>query len=197
MPALDGAVERVRLADCGTPEVRVIGGGAPAGICGSGLVDLLSELRRTGRMNAQGRFEDEGERVSLDTAGGLFLSEADVNELAQAKGANAAGLRILADAYGVPLDRIDRLYLAGGFARHLDVDAACRIGLVPDLPRERIVKVGNAALHGASVALLSQRRRAELEQAVRRVEHVRLEAQPRFFDFFVEGCQFEPFGGTA
>ena len=117
-----------------------------------------------------------------------------MNELAQAKGANAAGLRVLADAHGVPLHRIDRLYLAGGFARHLDVDAACRIGLVPDLPRERIVKVGNAALLGASIALLSRRRRSDLETMVRRIEHVRLEAHPRFFDFFVDGCQFTPFG---
>ena len=58
-----------------------------------------------------------------------------MNELAQAKGANAAGLRVLAESYGIPLERIDRLYLAGGFARHIDVDAARRIGLVPDLPR--------------------------------------------------------------
>jgi uncharacterized 2Fe-2S/4Fe-4S cluster protein (DUF4445 family) len=106
-------------------------------------------------------------------------------------------LRVLADEYGVAMDRIDRLYLAGGFARHLDVDAACRIGLIPDLPRDRIVKVGNAALLGASMALLSRRRRAGLEQIVRRVELVRLEAHPEFFDFFVHGCQFVPFGSAA
>jgi uncharacterized 2Fe-2S/4Fe-4S cluster protein (DUF4445 family) len=148
-------------------------------------------------MNEQGRFEDQAERVMVDEGHGIFVSEADVNELAQAKGANAAGLRVLADAYGTSLDRIDRLYLAGGFARHLDVDAACRIGLVPDLPRDRIVKVGNAALLGASIALLSKRRRADLEAIVQRTEHVRLEAHPHFFEFFVEGCQFAPFGGPA
>ena len=195
MPALDGAIERVRMSPDGSLAVTAIGAGAPVGICGSGLVDLLSELRRTDRMNEQGRFADEGEPVALGE--GLFVSEADVNELAQAKGANAAGLRVLADAYGITLDRIDRLYLAGGFARHLDVDAACRIGLVPDLPRERIVKVGNAALLGAAIALVSRQRRADLEAMVRRVEHVRLEAHPRFFEFFVEGCQFASFGSAA
>jgi uncharacterized 2Fe-2S/4Fe-4S cluster protein (DUF4445 family) len=196
MPALDGAVERVRLTHDGVLNIETVGERAPLGICGSGLVDLLSELRRTGRMNAQGRFADPAEPVVLDEAGRVTVSEADVNELAQAKGANAAGVRVLADEYGVALERIDRLYLAGGFARHIDVDAACRIGLIPDLPRERIVKLGNAALAGASVALLSQRRRRELEEIVRRVELVRLEAHPRFFDYFVQGCQFEPFGGT-
>jgi len=197
MPALDGAIERVRLRDDGSCEVDVIGEAVPAGICGSGLVDLLAELRRTRRMNEQGRFLEAGEPFVVDAGHGLYLGEADVNELAQAKGANAAGLRVLADVYGTDLDRIDRLYLAGGFARHLDVDAACRIGLIPDLPRDRIVKVGNAALLGASMALLSRRRRSDLEGIVRRVELVRLEAHPGFFDFFVQGCQFLPFGSAA
>jgi uncharacterized 2Fe-2S/4Fe-4S cluster protein (DUF4445 family) len=192
MPALEGALERVRIAQDGSLATTVVGGGEPLGLCGSGLVDLLSELRRTERMNEQGRFTFDAPAFPLP--GGLSLSEPDVNELAQAKGANAAGLRVLLDIYGIPLERVDRLYLAGGFARHLDVDAACRIGLVPDLPRERIVKVGNAALLGASIALLSKRRRADLEAIVKRVEHVRLEAHPHFFDFFVEGCQFAPFG---
>ena len=197
MPALDGAVERVRVRDDGSFEVRTVGDLPPAGVCGSGLVDLLSELLRTGRMNAQGRYADPDEPVALDADGRVVVTEFDINELAQAKGANAAGLRALADTWGVGLERIDRLYLAGGFARHLDVDAACRIGLIPDLPRDRIVKVGNAALAGASIALLSRRRRAELESLVRRVELVRLEAHPRFFDFFVQGCQFEPSGVAA
>jgi len=197
MPALDGAIERVRLRDDGSIEVHAIGEAEPAGICGSGLLDVLAELRRTWRMNEQGRFLEAGEPFVVDAGHGLYLSEADVNELAQAKGANAAGLRVLADVYGTDLDRIDRLYLAGGFARHLDVDAACRIGLIPDLPRDRIVKVGNAALLGASMALLSRRRRSDLEGIVRRVELVRLEAHPGFFDFFVQGCQFLPFGSAA
>jgi uncharacterized 2Fe-2S/4Fe-4S cluster protein (DUF4445 family) len=195
MPALDGAIERVRLREGGQVELEVIGDGPPAGLCGSGLVDLLSELRRTGRMNGQGRFTDDSHSFALGH--GLSLSEADVNELAQAKGANAAGVRVLAETYGVPLQRIERLYLAGGFARHIDVDAARRVGLVPDLPAERIVKVGNAALLGASMTLLSRSRRSELETLVRRVEHVRLETHPQFFEFFVEGCQLEPFGAAA
>lgn len=197
MPALDGAIERVRLRDDGAVELEVIGGGVPAGVCGSGLVDLLSELRRTGRMNAQGRYAEDAGPLFLDLERRIAVTEADVNELAQAKGANAAGLEVLADVYGIGLDRIERLYLAGGFARHIDVDGACRIGLIPDLPRDRIVKVGNAALAGASVALLSRRRRAALEDLVRRVELVRLEAHRQFFDFFVQGCQFEPFGGAT
>jgi uncharacterized 2Fe-2S/4Fe-4S cluster protein (DUF4445 family) len=196
MPALDGAIERVRIRDDGTVATTVIADAEPAGICGSGLVDLLSELRRTGAMNAQGRLADEPSFL-LDAARRIALTETDINALAQAKGANAAGTRILLEAYGVPIERVDRFYLAGGFSAHLDLEAARRIGLIPDLPAERFVKVGNAALAGAAVALLSRRERATLEAVVKRVEHVQLEAQPRFFDMFVEGCQFERFGGGA
>jgi uncharacterized 2Fe-2S/4Fe-4S cluster protein (DUF4445 family) len=197
MPALEGAVERVRIRPDGGVETRVIGGGAPAGICGSGLVDLLSELRRTGGMNEQGRLADQCERFVVDAGHGLFLSERDINELAQAKGANAAGLRIAVESYGLALGDLPRLDLAGGFARYLDTAAARRIGLIPDLPDERLRQVGNAALEGASIALRSLSRRRALEAAVSRVEHVRLETHPRFFDVFVEGCQFEPFGREA
>jgi len=194
MPALDGAVERVAIREDGSLVLLVVGGGEPAGLCGSGLVDLLSELRRSGRMNELGRFVDGEERVEVDAAHGLFLSEADVNELAQAKGANVAGLWIALDAYGVSLRDVARLDLAGGFARHLDVAAARRIGLVPDLPRGRIRQVGNAALEGTSIALRSVSRRRALEETVKRIEHVRLEAHQGFFDAFVEGCQFQPWG---
>jgi len=190
MPALDGAIEDLALNEAGEFEIGVIGGGAAQGICGSGLVDLMSELLRTGRMNAMGRFEDEG-RVVVDEANGIYFLESDVNELAQAKGANVAGLQVVCNAYGIDFDEIDVFYLAGGFGRHLKVDASRRIGLIPTLPDERIVQVGNAAIEGACLALLSVRRRAELEALVKRVEHCRLETHPAFFDYFVEGCQFK------
>ena len=193
MPALDGAIERIRL-NGERVDFSVIQGGEPIGICGSGLVDLLSELLRTGQMNEQGRLSEERDIFPVDPTHAIFVGEADINELAQAKGANAAGLRVLAESYGVEISAIKKLYLAGGFSRHLDVEASCRIGLIPDLPRNRIVKVGNASLQGAAIVLLSRAERSRLEQLVKRVEHVRLETNPHFFDFFVEGCQFQPFG---
>lgn len=195
MPALDGAIERIHIRENGILQLQIINGGQPEGICGSGLVDLMSELIRTGHMNAQGRLDHEAS--CFPVIENITVSEADINELAQAKGANAAGIRVLADVYGIPLQRIDRLYLAGGFSRHLDVSAAKRVGLIPDLPDDRIVKVGNAALEGAAAALLSRLQRRALEEKVKTVEHVRLETHPHFFDFFVDGCQFHPFGGAC
>jgi uncharacterized 2Fe-2S/4Fe-4S cluster protein (DUF4445 family) len=190
MPGLDGAIEDVALDDDGRFRLGVIGGGPPEGICGSGLVDLLSELLRTGRMNALGRFEDGADRITLDAGRGIHFLERDVNELAQAKGANIAGLQVVFSDYGIQFDDVAVFYLAGGFGRHLKKSASKRIGLIPNLADEKIVQVGNAALEGATIALVSQSRRQELEMLVKTVEHCRLETHPGFFDFFVDGCQF-------
>jgi uncharacterized 2Fe-2S/4Fe-4S cluster protein (DUF4445 family) len=198
MPALDGAIEEVAIEDDGSFRLRVIGDGTPEGICGSGLVDVLSELLRTGRMNDKGRFEDDVRRVTLYHADGrdededIYLLESDVNELAQAKGANVAGLHVVFSSYGIEFDDIDVFYLAGGFGRHVNVEASRRIGLVPSIDSAKIVQAGNTAIEGATIALLSRSKRQELEELVKRVRHCRLETHPSFFDFFVEGCQFKP-----
>jgi len=192
MPGLEGAIEDVRLCDDGSFQIGVIGGVPAEGICGSGLVDLMSELVRAGRMNEMGRFEHAGERLAIDPGHDIFFLESDVNELAQAKGANVAGLQVVFNQYGIRFSDLDVFYLAGGFGRHLKKDASRRIGLIPNLPDAKIVQVGNAAIEGACIALLSKTKREELEAMVRRVEHCRLETHPDFFDYFVDGCQFKP-----
>jgi len=194
MPGLDGAIEKVTLRADGSFDVTVIGGGAPRGICGSGLVDALSELRRTGRMNALGRFEEDSRPIAVAEGadGPICLTESDVNELAQAKGANVAGVKVVFDNYGVRFDDVDVFYLAGGFGQNLDVASSRRIGLIPNLPDHKIRQVGNASIAGATLALLSRARRRELEDLVKQVQHCRLETHPDFFNYFVEGCQFDP-----
>jgi uncharacterized 2Fe-2S/4Fe-4S cluster protein (DUF4445 family) len=192
MPALDGAIEQVAIDEDGRFRLRVVGDVAPQGICGSGLVDVMSELLRTGRMNSMGRFAEDEHRIVLDAAHDVGLLESDINELAQAKAANVAGLQVVASQYGIGFDSIDVFYLGGAFGRHINVEAAQRIGLIPRIPESRILQVGNAAIEGAGIALLSRSRRRELEDLVRRVEHCRLETHPDFFDFFVDGCQFKP-----
>ncbi len=201
MPGLPGAIEKVQIDDAtGAVTVAVIGDGVPEGICGSGLVDLLGELLRTGRINALGRFEDgSAEFVVAQPAGEppITFSEADINALAQAKGANVAGLQIAFAEYGIKFSELDVFYLAGGFGRHLNIDSSKRIGLIPNLDASRIRQVGNASVEGACIALLSRTKRAELEALVRRVQHCRLETHPHFFDVFVEGCQFAPVESTT
>jgi uncharacterized 2Fe-2S/4Fe-4S cluster protein (DUF4445 family) len=196
MPGLPGAIEKVVIRDDGRVDTTVIGEVPPEGLCGSGLVDLLGELLRTGRMNALGRFEESGHEFVVATGGDrpVTFNESDVNALAQAKGANVAGLQIAFAEYGIDFSQLDVFYLAGGFGRHLNLESSKRIGLIPNLDTARIVQVGNASVEGACIALLSRAKRAELEALVKRVAHCRLETHPGFFDYFVEGCQFAPVG---
>ncbi|MFO1514433.1 MAG: ASKHA domain-containing protein [Verrucomicrobiota bacterium] len=194
MPGLPGAVEKVTINADGSMQVQVIGDAPAEGICGSGLIDLLGELLKTERMNALGRFEN-GEHQFVVNANGdqsVSFNESDVNELAQAKGANVAGLHVVFDRYGIRFEDLDVFYLAGGFGRHLNVQSSKRIGLIPNIDDSKIIQVGNASIEGACLALLSQSKRAELEDLVKRVNHCRLETHPNFFDYFVEGCQFHP-----
>lgn len=199
MPGLPGAIEKVAIADDGAVRTTVIGEIAPEGICGSGLVDLMSELVRTERMNSLGRFEGGAHDFVVAESDGrpITFSEADVNALAQAKGANVAGLQIAFAEYGIRYSDLDVFYLAGGFGRHLNIESSKRIGLIPNIPAAKIVQVGNASVEGACIALLSRSKRAELESLVRRVTHCRLETHPGFFDFFVNGCQFAPVENSA
>jgi uncharacterized 2Fe-2S/4Fe-4S cluster protein (DUF4445 family) len=194
MPGLPGAIEKIQMDAEGRFSFSVIGDSAPEGICGSGLVDLLGELLRTGRINSLGRFEHGEDRIDLASngAGPVFFTEGDINELAQAKGANVAGLRVIFNDYGIGFEDLDVFYLAGGFGRHLNVQSSKRIGLIPNITDSKISQVGNASIEGACIALLSGSKRRELENLVRKVTHCRLETHPGFFDFFVEGCQFKP-----
>jgi uncharacterized 2Fe-2S/4Fe-4S cluster protein (DUF4445 family) len=193
MPGLPGAIEKVTIEEDGTVQTHVIGDVSPEGICGSGLVDIMSELVRTGRMNSLGRFEEPTKFiVAQNGSQPITFGEGDVNALAQAKGANVAGLQIAFAEYGIRYSDLDVFYLAGGFGRHLNLEASKRIGLIPNIPTSKIVQIGNASVEGACIALLSRTKRAELESLVRRVVHCRLETHPGFFDYFVEGCQFAP-----
>lgn len=191
MPGADGAIESVRLDGDGFA-FETIGHEDPAGICGSGLVDILAELRRADWMNTEGRFRDGLDEYTVAPAQGITFSRSDASLLAQAKAANACGQRILLRRLGVTADQVDRVYLAGGFANAVNVVNAIEIGLLAPVPVERVERVGNAALHGAAALLLSATRRDALEALVARIEHVELEVETDFFDLFVDGCRFMP-----
>ena len=191
MPGADGAIETVRLNGDGFA-FETIGDEAPAGICGSGLVDILAVLRRANWMNAEGRFRDGLDEYLVAPEQGITFSRSDASLLAQAKAANACGQRILLRRLGVTADQVDRVYLAGGFANAVNIVNAIEIGLLAPVPVDRVERVGNAALHGAATLLLSASRRDALEALVGRIEHVELETEPDFFELFVDGCRFVP-----
>jgi len=191
MPGADGAIEKVRIEDGGFA-IEVIGDVEPQGICGSGLVDILAELRRADWMTPIGRFTDERDEFTIASEPRITFSRADASQLAQAKASNASGQRILLRRLGLHPQEVDRVLLAGGFANAIDIGNAIAIGFLADVRPNRVERVGNAALHGAVMLLLSRGRRAELGDLVGRIEHVELETEPDFFGLFVEGCQFSP-----
>ena len=195
MPAYDGAIEKLRLG-AGGAEVRyeTIGDGAPVGLCGSGLIDLLAELRRHDMLTAKGVFTADRRQFEhiLLPEFGISFSKEDASNLAQAKAANYCGQLIVMRTLGIGPEDVDTLYLAGGFAHHVDVASATEIGLLAPVPESRIVRAGNASLGGARDVLLSRAKRHALEQLVLQIEHVELETSDDFFELFVDGCQFKP-----
>lgn len=192
MPGYDGAVEKVTIDENGQAESLVIGEIDPIGICGSGLIDLMAELRRTNLMNQLGKFEDDSNEYEFSSINNLTISRADISALAQAKAANYCGQAIVLREYGLPIDKFEKLYLAGGFANYVDESNAIDIGFIANMPLDKVEKVGNASLEGAVIMLLSTIKRDEIEKLTATIEHVELETAPDFFDFFVEGCMFKP-----
>jgi uncharacterized 2Fe-2S/4Fe-4S cluster protein (DUF4445 family) len=192
MQASEGAIERVDVRADGSFAIRTIAGAPARGLCGSGLIDLVAGLRRTGGMDAKGRFPERAQSIVVCPQEGITFSRADGSALAQAKAANTVGQWILLRELGVQPHEIDRLYLAGGFATYVDIGNAIEIGFLAPVAHERISKVGNASLAGARELLLSRSARRDIERLIARIEHVELELTPDFFELFVDGCQFKP-----
>jgi uncharacterized 2Fe-2S/4Fe-4S cluster protein (DUF4445 family) len=191
MTAGEGAIESLRLVDGGW-RYRTIGDSAPRGICGSGLIDLLAELRRHQMMTPKGVFANRAYELMIAPEQGITVSRQDVSNLAQAKAANYCGQFIALRAFGVDPGAVSKVYLAGAFANYINVRHAVEIGFLAPVPDERFAKVGNASLAGARLMLLSRRKRQRLEDLVKRIEHIELETTNDFFEVFVEGCQFKP-----
>jgi uncharacterized 2Fe-2S/4Fe-4S cluster protein (DUF4445 family) len=187
MRAAPGAISRVVMGSNGL-ECHVLGGRAPRGICGSGLVDAVAASLQLGWILPTGRLANGRQEVDLSPP--VSITQSDVRELQLAKGAIAAGLRILLERWGATLDQLQRVYVAGAFGNYVSTASAHRIGLL-ELSPEKIEPVGNTALRGAKILLLSPTRRAGLlEQIGRRTEHVSLASDPHFQDVFVECMGF-------
>lgn len=191
MPGYDGAVERVLIDNVALPYLTTINDTPPIGICGSGLIDLLAELRRHDIMNELGAFNDGSDEFTFHHENRLTLSRADISALAQAKAANYCGQNIVLETVGTSADDYSRLYLAGGFANYINIQNAIDIGFIPNIDPNRITKIGNASLQGATIMLTNATKRAAIEHLTQTITHIELETNPNFFDHFVEGCQFK------
>jgi uncharacterized 2Fe-2S/4Fe-4S cluster protein (DUF4445 family) len=204
MRAAPGAIERVRLNEKQV-QIKTIGNIPPVGICGSGILDTVSELLTHHVIDARGVFIGEHPKLhringkyefilaSAEESGhgrNVVVTRHDVNEIQLAKGAIRAGVEVLLDEAGITDSDIDEFIIAGAFGTYLDLESAIRIGMFPDLPRNRFQQIGNAAGLGAKALLISKGMRTKADQIVEEVEYIELTTQPGFTDAYMEALAF-------
>ena len=207
MAGTDGAVSHVRW-NGREPELEVIGGGEPRGLCGSGLIDLLALLTEKRMISAYGLLlgpeeapegyerwlgeDDNGNGIFYLTADRrVYLTAGDVRQLQLAKAAVAAGIAVLLRKAGLRPSQLDRLYLAGGFGTYMDVSSAAAIGMLPQELTERTVLLGNASLAGARLALLNPEAREQLLEIQRSCRYLELSGDADFNREFPEQMLFD------
>ncbi len=212
MRATEGAIEGVTLT-AGRVELQVIGGDvAPSGICGSGLVDIVAQLRVVGLVDPSGKMKSreeapehplsdclivvDGVRAFL-LADGIYLTQRDIRELQFAKGSIATGIKVLMDILGVTAADVDEVLLGGSFGSYLNPESAKIIGLVPAVDVDRILSVGNTAGEGAKMTLLSFRERQVAFELPAAIEYVELSGRTDFNDSFVSVLGFPELGAVA
>jgi uncharacterized 2Fe-2S/4Fe-4S cluster protein (DUF4445 family) len=203
MRALDGAITGVAIEGSGTVDLQVVGGGKPKGICGSGLISAVAELLEAGLLESSGRLADPTEvdnaelkkrffkldnilafRLSADSgedrSEDVYISQKDIRELQLAKGAIRTGIDMLLDETGVEIDSLKKIRLAGNFGSGVDISKTIRIGLIPEVSIDKVDVVGNAALRGASLALVSREYRQKAAAIYRSCRFLELAAKPEF-----------------
>ncbi len=201
MRAAPGAVERVKMVD-GRVEYQTIDDEPPVGICGSGILDIVAELRRIDVLKENGSMKSRSHPRVRETGGqpefvlvrsgergaphDIVITRQDVSEIQLAKGAIRAGIEVLLDEAGLEVDQIERVVIAGAFGTYLDVASARAIGMLPPLPLERFDQVGNAAGIGAKLALLSRRCRDVAREIASRVEYIELTTDARFSGIYMK-----------
>ena len=173
MRAIKGAIEKIGIVD-GNLKYETIGNAPPRGICGSGLIDCIYELGKSGIIGPDGKFHRKRQDPRLEIVDNIpqyiiafpdetesgtavFIAEPDIDNLMKSKGAVFAAIKSLTDYIGLTLDMIDTFYVAGGFGSFLNIPKSIAIGLLPDIPRERIKFIGNSSLTGARMCLLSEK----------------------------------------
>jgi uncharacterized 2Fe-2S/4Fe-4S cluster protein (DUF4445 family) len=209
MRALDGAVTGVRIADSGRVDLSVVGGGKAKGICGSGLISAVAELLEAGLLESSGRLADPDEvadpelkrrffkldkitafRLTSDGGEDVYISQKDIRELQLAKGAIRTGIDMLLTETGVEVKALKKIRLAGNFGSGVDIGKTIRIGLIPEVDVEKVDVVGNAALRGASLVLVSREYRQKALSIYRECRFLELAAKPEFQARFASSMFF-------
>ena len=188
MRGAPGAVDHV-TAKNGKLSFHVIGGGEALGLCGSGLLDLIAALLETEEISESGRMESGSVYHLAGTK--VYLTQKDVREVQLAKAAIRAGIELMCRRMGVNVGDIRQVLLAGAFGNYLDPNAACAIGMIPPVLRERIIPIGNAAGEGAKMAVLDAGEYEYSKRLAQGTEFLELASMPEFNDCYVDCLCFE------
>ena len=202
MRAEQGAIEKVSIhPETLEPELATVGNEPPRGICGSGMIDLISELLSAGIIGRSGRFASDLSHarirkvrdewayvlVRADQAPAgedIVFTESDLKNLIYSKGAVYAGFTTLLKEAGLDFAAVDRILISGGFGQYLDIEKAVRIGLLPDIDRSKFRYLGNSSIAGAYLALVSEPHRREARQICRAMTYIDFSSNPRYMDEF-------------
>ncbi|MBR4863618.1 MAG: DUF4445 domain-containing protein [Oscillospiraceae bacterium] len=207
MRATDGAIEAVTI-DKATmePTMTIVGeaGQKPVGICGSGIIDIISELFRTGIINARGLFAREGERVKRDQHGmgryvlataqesetgrEVSINEVDIDNFIRAKGAIYSGIDTLLQSVDMTPDCIDCVMVAGGIGSGINMKNAINIGMLPDVELEKYKYIGNSSLTGAYAMTVSDAAIDKCHEVGANMTYLELSTYPGYMDSFVAAC---------
>lgn len=197
MRATRGAIERLNVSKGGRIAYSVVGGGKPLGLCGSGLIDTVAGLLRSGCLERSGllardhprvREGDDGlEFVLVDaeqTANGrdLTITQADIQNFIRSKGAIYHASECLLESVGLTFADLSNVYISGGFGNYLDIAKAITIGMLPDLPVERFQFIGNGSVQGAKLMLLSREAQRVVEIIASRMTYIELSTDPKFMN---------------
>jgi uncharacterized 2Fe-2S/4Fe-4S cluster protein (DUF4445 family) len=197
MPADPGAIYRVSFRN-GLPEFAVLGDSEPHGLCGSGLVDLIAGLVRSGSLTNKGRFVPDVPKEGVVIAQGhhtMALTRRDVDVFQRAKAAIGTGIEALLNQAAMGYKDVRRIYVGGLFGRFLDVVNAQQIGLLPVMPPDRVALCGNTALAGCAEVLLSDAGAQRLGAIRDRTKVINLSNRPDFDDLFLTNLYLEPMQG--
>ena len=207
MRATTGAIERLSISD-DVIDYVTIDGAKPVGICGSGVLDAIAQLRLAGVVDKSGRMlnnhprvrDKEGRRefiiVSEEERNGLpaiTITQNDVRAIQLAKGALKSGIQVLLEARGHSSEEIKKVIIAGAFGSYIDVSSAMAIGMLPSLPLNRFEQVGNAAGMGAKLALVSGSKGAEAQEIASRVHYIELAAAPDYAKILIEATNIDEY----
>jgi uncharacterized 2Fe-2S/4Fe-4S cluster protein (DUF4445 family) len=199
MRAGAGAIEKLTISGDGSVEFKTIGNTHPVGICGSGLLDTLAELFANGIIDRTGRFDpakcsegEEGWQFQLVPAGNehkeIVITQPDIDNLVRSKAGVFAAIRVLMESTQTKLEDLDAIYVAGGFGNFLDVRHAVTIGMLPDVPLEKIQFVGNTSIAGAKTVLLSRKALKTAEKIADSMTYFDLMSHRGYMDEFIRAC---------